>query len=221
MSNKSLAWADLLAEEKTKDYFKNVMYFVESERQAGKQIFPQKQDVFNAFKYTPLNDLKVVILGQDPYHGVNQAHGLAFSVQGGIPIPPSLKNIYKELQTDIGISSPKNGDLSFWATQGVLLMNTTLTVEAHKAYSHAGKGWEIFTDAVIKKINESLEGVVFLLWGGHARKKSKMIDKRKHFVLESAHPSPLSAYRGFLGCEHFSRCNAYLKENGRSGIDWG
>ncbi len=221
MSNKSLIWADLLAEEKTKDYFKRVMHFVESERQKGKQIFPEKQDVFNAFKYTPLNDLKVVILGQDPYHGVNQAHGLAFSVQAGVPVPPSLKNIYKELHTDVGLPLPKNGDLTSWAAQGVLLMNTTLTVEAHQAYSHAGKGWEIFTDAVIKKINESLDGVVFLLWGGHARKKSNMIDERKHLVLESAHPSPLSAYRGFLGCGHFSKCNAYLEEKGRSEIDWG
>tara|TARA_R110002167_G_scaffold184846_2_gene385377 strand:+ start:101 stop:769 length:669 start_codon:yes stop_codon:yes gene_type:complete len=220
MSNTKISWERLFSEEKNKPYFKSLVTFIEKERALGKQIFPEEKDVFNAFKYTPLEKLKVVILGQDPYHDVGQAHGLAFSVQEGVKVPPSLQNIYKELIADLKIKPPQTGYLTSWAEQGVLLLNTTLTVEAHKAFSHANNGWEIFTDTVIQKISDDLESVVFLLWGVSARKKASMIDESKHLILESSHPSPLSAYRGFLGCNHFSKCNEYLLVNNKTKINW-
>lgn len=187
----------------------------------GKVIFPAKENIFNAFKYTELDNLKVVILGQDPYHNYNQAHGLAFSVQKGVDIPPSLQNIYKELARSIPeFKIPNHGYLVDWAKQGVFLLNTTLTVEAHKANSHKDIGWETFTDTVISKISENKHNVVFMLWGSHARKKKVLIDSSKHLILESTHPSPLSAHRGFLGCNHFVDCNKYLIEKKDQKIDW-
>ncbi len=177
-------------------------------------------DIFNCFKYTPLKDLKAVILGQDPYHNQGQAMGLSFSVPNGIVPPPSLVNIYKELYTDLGISPVKSGDLTKWAKNGVLLLNTSLTVRGGLANSHKNIGWEVFTDSVIKKISDNKENVVFLLWGGNARSKKKLIDTKKHLILECAHPSPLSAYNGFFGCKHFSKTNEYLIKHGISPIDW-
>lgn len=190
------------------------------QRAKGKVIYPQKEDVFNAFKYCPLSELKVVILGQDPYHNVNQAHGLAFSVQKNVAVPPSLLNIYKELEGDLNIKKAPHGCLTSWAKQGVFLLNTVLTVEAHKAHSHANIGWEIFTDTVIQKISDTKESVVFMLWGAHAQKKAKLIDAAKHLILKAPHPSPLSAHRGFLGCGHFSKANNYLQAKGLSVINW-
>jgi uracil-DNA glycosylase len=185
------------------------------------KIYPEFSDTFNAFRLCPLNKLKVVILGQDPYHGPNQAHGLCFSVQDGIKPPPSLVNIFKELEADIeGFTRPQSGNLSSWAEQGVFLLNTCLSVRAHQAGSHFNQGWEIFTDKVIEVINEKKEGVVFLLWGAPARKKASMINKIKHCVLEAPHPSPLSAHRGFLGCRHFSKTNSYLKQLNKETIEW-
>lgn len=214
-------WADILSEEKQKPYFKQILEFLANEISRGKILFPAKEDIFNAFKYTELDNLKVVILGQDPYHNYNQAHGLAFSVQKGVDIPPSLKNIYKELATSVeGFEMPDHGYLVDWARQGVFLLNTTLTVEAHKANSHKDIGWEIFTDTVIRKISENKCNVVFILWGSHARKKRSLIDSSKHLILESTHPSPLSAYRGFLGCDHFNSCNKYLSKIGVNEINW-
>lgn len=216
-----LTWHDVIGQEKEKDYFQQTMNFVRSEREAGKQIYPPASDVFNAFKFTEFNDVKVVILGQDPYHGPNQAHGLCFSVLPGIATPPSLVNIYKELQQDIAdFVIPKHGYLVSWAQQGVLLLNTVLTVEAGKAHSHASLGWEQFTDAVIASLNEQSDGIVFLLWGNHAQKKGQYIDRAKHHVLTAPHPSPLSAHRGFLGCKHFSKTNEYLVQKGKTAINW-
>lgn len=214
-------WQDALGPQKEAEYFSRLMARVESEREAGKVIYPPQQDVFNALKYTPLESVKVVILGQDPYHGAGQAHGLCFSVLPGVKTPPSLVNIYKELATDIdGFVIPEHGTLTSWAEQGVLLLNTVLTVEQGKAHSHAKWGWETFTDAVIDAVNRHQQGVVFLLWGSHAQKKGKHIDTSKHHVLSAPHPSPLSAHRGFLGCKHFSQTNQLLSSQNKSPINW-
>lgn len=194
--------------------------FVRNERSLH-QVFPSADLVFNAFRLTPLNNLKVVILGQDPYHNDGQAHGLSFSVPAGIAIPPSLRNIYTELVTDIpGFKYPNHGNLSKWAEQGVLLLNATLTVRAHEAGSHQKKGWEFFTDEIIKSISDQAENVVFLLWGSYAIKKSALIDSKKHLILTAVHPSPLSVYRGFFGCAHFSKANEYLRYHNKLPIDW-
>ena len=207
----SLTWQSALGNEKQKEYFVELLERVKQAREAGSVIYPPQPDVFNALKYTPLDKVNVVILGQDPYHGPNQAHGLCFSVQAGVKTPPSLKNMYKELLTDIdGFVEPNHGTLTSWAEQGVLLLNATLTVRAHQAGSHQKKGWEQFTDAVIKTVSSELEGVVFLLWGGFAKKKSSLIDKSKHHILTSGHPSPLSANRGlWFGNQHFSKTNGF------------
>lgn len=216
-----LTWHDVLAQEKQQPYFVNTLQFIAQERAAGKTIYPPQKDVFNAFRFTELHQVKVVILGQDPYHGPNQAHGLSFSVRPGVPAPPSLVNIYKELSTDIpGFDIPGHGFLQSWAEQGVMLLNTVLTVEAGRAHSHANLGWETFTDRVIAALNEKREGIVFLLWGSHAQKKGSIIDRQRHHVLKSPHPSPLSAHRGFLGCKHFSQTNQILEKQGITPIDW-
>lgn len=183
-------------------------------------VYPDAYDLYNCFKYTPIEEVKVVILGQDPYHEPNQAHGLCFSVKPNVPLPPSLKNIYKEIESDVGVKEPNCGDLTKWAKQGVLLLNTTLTVREHMANSHSKCGWAWFTDSVIKLVSDKCENVVFILWGGNARSKAPLIDKSKHAVIESAHPSPLSAYNGFFGSKCFSRTNEYLKTHGKTPIDW-
>lgn len=213
-------WQTALAGEKELSYFKEIFAFLDREQAAGKTIYPPRKDIFNALKSTPFDQVKVVILGQDPYHGPGQAHGLCFSVQPGIKPPPSLNNIFEELRTDVGIAMPKNGCLQKWAEQGVLLLNTVLTVEAGLAHSHAKIGWETFTDHIIKVINEKCDGVIFLLWGAHAQKKCAIIDPNRHYLLKSVHPSPLSAHRGFLGCKHFSKCNNLLQQMGKKPIDW-
>ncbi len=214
-------WHDVLGAEKEKPYFQSLMQKVAAERDAGKVIYPPQDQVFDALKMTPLDTIKVVILGQDPYHGPNQAHGLSFSVQPGVKTPPSLKNIYKELAADIqGFRVPDHGYLMPWAEQGVLLLNTVLTVEQGKAHSHAKYGWETFTDAVIDAVNTTCKGVVFMLWGSHAQKKGSALDRTRHLVLEAPHPSPLSAHRGFLGCGHFSQANQYLQANGQKIVNW-
>ncbi|MEW9797174.1 uracil-DNA glycosylase [Alteromonas sp. CYL-A6] len=214
-------WHETLGEEKTKPYFNDLMVRVTQARQSGVAVYPPPDAVFNALKLTPLETVKVVILGQDPYHGPGQAHGLCFSVPPGVAIPPSLKNIYKELATDIaGFTVPEHGNLQSWAEQGVLLLNTVLTVEGGKAHSHANWGWETFTDAVINAVNTHTDGVVFLLWGSHAQKKGKSVDRQRHDVLTAPHPSPLSAHRGFLGCRHFSQANACLERRGKTPINW-
>ncbi|MGQ4276550.1 uracil-DNA glycosylase [Pseudidiomarina sp. E22-M8] len=211
------SWSDLLAEEKQQAYFQQVIQRVQVEREQGKVIYPPQDQVFNAFKLTPLEQLKVVILGQDPYHGTGQAHGLCFSVPQGVAPPPSLKNIFKALQHDFpDYQPPQHGDLSHWAQQGVLLLNTVLTVEQGQAGSHAKWGWERFTDKVIAQINDHCEGIVFLLWGAHAQKKGALIDRQRHYVLTAVHPSPLSAHRGFLSCGHFRQTNKLLAQP----IDW-
>lgn len=217
----SLTWHDVIGLEKEQEYFQQTLKFVEAERAAGKVVFPPTKDVFNAFRFTEFDDVKVVILGQDPYHGPNQAHGLCFSVLPGVKTPPSLVNMYKELAQDIdGFQIPNHGHLKSWADQGVLLLNTVLTVEQGKAHSHAKTGWETFTDRVIDALNQHRQGVIFLLWGSHAQKKGQMIDRSKHHVLMAPHPSPLSAHRGFLGCKHFSQTNQILKQLGQMPIDW-
>lgn len=217
----SLTWHDVIGLEKEQEYFQQTLKFVEAERAAGKVIFPPAKDVFNAFRFTEFDDVKVVILGQDPYHGPNQAHGLCFSVLPGVKTPPSLVNMYKELAQDIdGFQIPNHGYLKSWADQGVLLLNTVLTVEQGKAHSHAKTGWETFTDRVIDALNQHRQGVIFLLWGSHAQKKGQMIDRSEHHVLMAPHPSPLSAHRGFLGCKHFSQTNQILKQLGQMPIDW-
>ncbi len=216
-----LTWHDVIGQEKQQNYFVDTLKFVAAERAAGKTIYPPQEEVFNAFRSTEFSQVKVVILGQDPYHGPNQAHGLSFSVKPGIPAPPSLVNIYKELATDIpGFVRPNHGYLQSWAEQGVLLLNTVLTVEAGQAHSHAKLGWETFTDKVIAMLNTHREGVIFLLWGSHAQKKGSIIDPVRHRVLKAPHPSPLSAHRGFLGCQHFSTANQLLEEQGLTPIDW-
>lgn len=215
----SPSWFERLEIEFSQEYMIKLKTFLDQEVQTH-TIYPAAKDTFNAFRLCPLDQLKVVILGQDPYHGPNQAHGLCFSVQEGIDKPPSLLNIFKELNNDLGLAIPKDGDLSAWARQGVFLLNTCLSVRAHQAGSHFNQGWEIFTDKVISVINENRNGVVFMLWGSPARRKSEMIDRSKHLVLEAPHPSPLSAHRGFLGCKHFSQANEYLSEHGEKEIDW-
>jgi len=215
------SWLELLKEEFDKPYLKTLKSFLRAENQQGKTIFPKGDLIFNAFNSTPFDKVKVVILGQDPYHGPNQAHGLSFSVLPGVRIPPSLINIYKEIQQDLGVTMPANGYLQSWAEQGVLLLNAMLTVEQNKAGSHQGKGWEEFTDRAIQLLNEHREGLVFLLWGSYAQKKGHFIDINKHLVLKAPHPSPLSAHRGFLGCKHFSKTNQYLESHGESPINWG
>ncbi|HEX7914560.1 uracil-DNA glycosylase [Rudaea sp.] len=194
--------------------------FLRSELQRGKKIFPPPKRIFAALNTTPFDQVKVVVLGQDPYHGPNQAHGLCFSVMPGVDVPPSLQNIFAEIERDLHTPRPDHGCLLPWARQGVLLLNATLTVQAHQAGSHQGKGWEGFTDAVVDHLNREREGLVFLLWGSYAQAKGKLIDTRRHLVLKAPHPSPLSAYRGFIGCGHFSRANAYLREHRQAEIDW-
>ncbi len=206
------SWNSALKEEFAKPYFEQIVTFLKREKQQGKIIYPNGPDIFRAFELTPFSKVRVLLLGQDPYHGANQAHGLCFSVNPGVKIPPSLANIYKELNTDLGLPIPASGDLSPWAKQGVLMLNASLTVEASKPMSHAQIGWETFTDAVIKKLSDEKEGVVFLLWGKFAQQKEVLIDTTKHTVLKAAHPSPFSAYNGFLGCRHFSKLNSLLEE---------
>ncbi len=214
-------WHDALGAEKQQPYFQHILSTVKAERASGQTVYPPAADVFNAFKATEFGQVKVVILGQDPYHGAGQAHGLAFSVRPEVDIPPSLANIYKELATDIeGFHIPNHGYLQHWADQGVLLLNTVLTVRAHQAHSHAALGWEQFTDRVIAQLNEHRRNVVFMLWGSHAQKKGAFIDRSRHLVLSAPHPSPLSAYRGFFGCRHFSQANAYLQQHGLDAVDW-
>ena len=214
-------WTEALGEEKQQPYFQHILDTVRAERESGQVIYPPATDVFNAFKATEFNQVKVVILGQDPYHGAGQAHGLAFSVQQGVRIPPSLQNIYKELSTDIaGFQIPKHGNLQYWAEQGVLLLNTVLTVREGQAHSHAALGWETFTDKVIRQLADHREHLVFILWGSHAQKKGAFIDRSRHLVLTAVHPSPLSAARGFFGSKPFSQTNHYLQQHGLSPIDW-
>lgn len=213
-------WQQYLAGEFEKDYMQQLRAFLVEQKKARKVIFPHSQDCFNALNETRFEEVKVVIIGQDPYHGPNQAHGLSFSVKPGVRIPPSLVNIYKELESDLGIPVANHGYLVNWAKQGVLLLNSVLTVEASKAASHQGKGWEQFTDGIIQLINDHHQGVVFILWGSYAQKKGRHIDRSKHLVLESVHPSPLSAHRGFFGCRHFSQANNYLMSIGKQPIDW-
>jgi len=215
------SWLAILVEEFDKEYMLNLKTFLKNEKQAGKKVYPKSSDIFNAFERTPLTNLKVVILGQDPYHGENQAHGLSFSVQKGVTIPPSLRNIYKELKTDIpGFTIPDHGNLTEWAEQGVLLLNATLTVQESSPASHQKKGWEIFTDTVIKKISAEKEGIVFILWGAYAQAKAELIDQSKHHIIKSPHPSPFSADRGFFGSKPFSKTNEFLKAQGKRPIDW-
>jgi uracil-DNA glycosylase len=215
------SWLKVLSGEFEKDYMIKLKEFLKEEKEAGHKVYPKGSDIFNAFNHTPFDNLKAVILGQDPYHGANQAFGLSFAVQKRITVPPSLKNIYKELQTDIpGFTIPNHGDLTPWADQGVLLLNATLTVQAGKPGSHQKKGWEIFTDTVIRKISEEKEGVVFLLWGKFAQAKSELINDQKHHTLKAAHPSPYSADNGFFGCKHFSKTNDLLTSQGKEPINW-
>jgi len=215
-------WKSHLLEEFAKPYMGELREFLRRELSSGKTIYPRGGEYFNAFNCTPFEKVKVVILGQDPYHGPDQAHGLCFSVPQGVGTPPSLINIFKEIQADLGCSAGDfgHGNLKNWADQGVLLLNSVLTVEQGRAASHQGKGWETFTDKAISELNEKREGLVFMLWGAYAHRKGEVIDARKHLVLKAPHPSPLSAHRGFLGCRHFSKTNAYLESQGKSPIDW-
>jgi uracil-DNA glycosylase len=214
------SWKARLLPEFSRPYMRDLREFLKKEVQARKIIYPRGGEYFAALDHTPFDKVKVVILGQDPYHGVNQAHGLCFSVRPRVEIPPSLQNIFIELKDDLGIEPPDHGHLVHWAEQGVLLLNATLTVEAGKAGSHQDKGWEKFTDAVIDVLNREREGLVFVLWGSYAQKKGAFIDARKHLVLKGPHPSPLSAHRGFFGCRHFSKINSYLQARGKAPIDW-
>ncbi|MAZ67511.1 uracil-DNA glycosylase [bacterium] len=213
------SWKQKLSSEFGREYFKALRSFVHNEY-ANKNVFPHPRDMFRAFNLCPFDDVKVVILGQDPYHGPGQANGLCFAVNEGTALPPSLQNIFKEIESDLGHSVEKNGDLERWARQGVLLLNATLTVRAREAGSHQGRGWEEFTNAVVRVLSEEREGVVFMLWGRYAKDKGKDIDWGKHLVLEAAHPSPFSAHSGFFGCKHFSRANEYLKNRGEEPIQW-
>lgn len=213
------SWNEILKGEFEKEYYLKLRDFLKQEY-GRRKIFPPMYDIYNALKYTDYNDVKVVILGQDPYHGEGEAHGLAFSVRENIPIPPSLKNIYKELQTSLGLYIPNNGYLKKWADQGVLLLNSSLTVRKDEANSHRNKGWEIFTDEVIKKLSEREKPIIFMLWGNNAKEKKQYIDSKKHHILTSVHPSPLSASRGFFGCNHFGKANEILKAMGEKEIDW-
>lgn len=212
-------WDALLADEFRKDYYLRLREFLKAEY-GSRNIFPPMNDIFNALRYTSYSDVKAVILGQDPYHGMGQAHGLCFSVKRGVQPPPSLQNIFKELNADLGIQPPSHGELTAWAKSGVLLLNTALTVREGQANSHRGQGWEILTDRVIELLNERSQPIVFILWGGNARAKTKLITNPAHLVLQCAHPSPLSAYNGFFGCRHFSKANEFLARNGIEPIDW-
>ncbi|WP_256012482.1 uracil-DNA glycosylase [Desertivirga xinjiangensis] len=213
------SWRKILEPEFEKEYMKNLKSFLQAEKNAGKTVYPPGNLIFNAFNHTPFDKVKAVIIGQDPYHGAHQAHGLSFSVQKGVPVPPSLRNIYKELSSEIpDFKTPPHGDLTKWADQGVLLLNATLTVRAGEAASHQKKGWEEFTDAAIQKLAEQREGIVFLLWGRYAQSKASLISEDKHFILKAPHPSPLA--QGFNGCKHFSKANEILKKQGQQEIDW-
>lgn len=214
------SWLKVLEAEFQQPYMQALRAFLLEEKQKGKTIYPPGDRIFNALNSTPFDEVKVVVLGQDPYHGPNQAHGLCFSVMPGVPIPPSLRNIYKELEADLGIQMPAHGCLQAWAEQGVLLLNATLTVERGKAGSHQGKGWEEFTDAVVARLNEEREGLVFILWGSYAQRKGEFIDRQRHLVLQAPHPSPFSANRGFFGCRHFSKTNDYLRSQGKTPVNW-
>ncbi len=213
------SWGERLKDEFEKEYFKQLVEFVKSEYQSHK-VYPPGKQIFNAFNHCPFDQVKVVIIGQDPYHGARQAHGLCFSVNEGIPMPPSLVNIFKEIKADLNLAIPPNGSLVRWADQGVLLLNATLTVRASTPGSHQNQGWESFTDAVIKAVSDEKDNVVFMLWGSYAQKKGVIIDRQKHYVLESAHPSPFAAHRGFFGNKHFSSTNAYLDSKGLQSINW-
>lgn len=214
------SWKTVLLAEFQKPYFAEIVGFLKHEKLAGKTIYPPGKLIFNAFNTTPISNVKVVILGQDPYHNPGQAHGLSFSVPHGVPAPPSLVNIFKEQFTDLGIPIPKHGNLEKWARQGVLMLNASLTVEINKPMSHSKIGWHLFTDAVIKTISDQKDGVVFMLWGSFAKSKQELIDKTKHLILTAAHPSPLSAHNGFMGCRHFSKANEWLLQKGLTPIDW-
>lgn len=214
------SWKNALTEEFDKPYFNGIVQFLKAEKALKREIYPAGPNIFNAFSRTPFENVKVVIIGQDPYHGPGQAHGLAFSVVKGIPTPPSLKNIFKELQSDIGMAIPSSGDLTPWAEQGVLLLNASLTVRAQEANSHAKIGWSDFTNAVISRVSDTHKGVVFLLWGKFAQEKQLFIDTNRHYILKAAHPSPLSAFNGFFGCKHFSRTNELLVQEKKDPIDW-
>lgn len=213
-------WQDKIGGELDAPYMLNLKQFLKQEKAAGQVVYPRGNEIFNALNTTPFSNVKVVILGQDPYHGPNQAHGLSFSVRKGIPKPPSLQNIYKEIERDLNVQMPPHGDLTGWAEQGVLLLNATLTVQQAMAGSHQGKGWEQFTDAVIKALNDGKDHLVFMLWGSYAQKKGAFINTDKHLVLKSVHPSPLSAHRGFIGNGHFSAANHYLQQHGETPIQW-
>jgi len=215
-----ISWLKELEEEFNKEYMNSLRAFLVDEKNKGKEIYPKGSQIFASLNLTPFKKLKVVILGQDPYHGPGQAHGMSFSVPIGVHPPPSLINIFKELKEDIGIAIPNSGNLKPWATQGVLLLNSILTVEKALAGSHSGKGWEVFTDKIISTINNKKENVVFLLWGSYAQKKGELIDPKKHYILKSPHPSPLSAHKGFFGNSHFSKCNNYLSLKGLEPVDW-
>ncbi|WP_372864919.1 uracil-DNA glycosylase [Spongiibacter sp.] len=214
------SWQQQLGGELEQNYMRELDGFLRLRREQGAVIFPPVCQWFAALDSTPFDKVKVVVLGQDPYHGPGQAHGLSFSVPAGVALPPSLVNIFKELQQDLGVNVPEHGNLQHWADQGVLLLNTVLTVEQGQAGAHQGRGWERFSDAVIRALNERRDGLAFLLWGGHAQKKGAAIDARRHLVLKAPHPSPLSAYRGFFGCRHFSQVNRYLEQRGEAAIDW-
>lgn len=220
MMQASLNWTDVIGSEKIKPYFKSILQFLTQEKLAGKIIYPPQDEIFSAFKETTYEQVKVVILGQDPYHGPGQAHGLSFSVKPGIKPPPSLKNIFQELKNDLNIPIPNHGCLKKWVTQGVFLLNTYLSVEASKPQSHANIGWTIFTDKVIEQLNNHPEALVFLLWGAHAKNKGSLINQQKHLVLTAAHPSPFSVHQGFWGCKHFSKTNDFLTSHGRDPINW-
>ncbi len=215
------SWKNILKDEFDKDYFAELVYFLKTEKQLGRLIYPPGTLIFNAFNQTPFNKVKIVILGQDPYHGAGQAHGLSFSVPNGINPPPSLVNIFKEMEKDLGLKMPVGyGNLTSWANKGVLLLNAALTVRAGEPFSHAKMGWAIFTDAVIQKISDLKEHIVFILWGKFAQEKQILIDETKHFILKAAHPSPFSADKGFFGCRHFSKANELLAKNGIEPVDW-
>ena len=220
MSEELNTWGEALKDEFEKPYFKQLYNFVMMEYQKETPIYPPKSDILNALRSTPLDKVKVVILGQDPYHNTGQAHGLSFSVNKGVAIPPSLLNIYKELRDDLGCYIPNNGDLTKWARQGVLLLNAILTVRAHQPLSHKGIGWETFTDSIIEILNKLDRPICFMLWGASAKSKMSMLTNKNHLVLTAAHPSPMSSYRGFFGCKHFSKANEFLVEHGEEPIDW-
>lgn len=219
MTNLGNDWDELLKDETEKDYMNNLREFLRGEYKTHR-IFPTKSNMFNALKLTPYNEVKVVIIGHDPYHGINQAHGLCFSVQDGVKLPPSLQNIYKEIEATTGVKCKQSGNLTRWATQGVLLLNTVMTVREGMAGSHRGKGWERFTDYIISLLNEREKPIVFILWGNDAKKKMSLITNPRHYVLTAAHPSPLSAFNGFFGCNHFNKCNEILIKNGETPINW-